>query len=214
VTLGGPPRKLVRRVQRKDGRIVHEPKVQPTGPRAKTATSARIGLVLLDSSMKALYCNSEAISIFAYANERRKVKLSSAELSEQIRSIIHQMPSADEFAVTTLFISGRRRYECRCFLLELESQFSGRSKPTIAITIERNRWVLRDLVTRFQLTDREKEAVQHLAEGLTSKEIAQRMNISPNTVKTFLRSVMIKMGVTTRSGVIGKLIHAAHFGDS
>jgi len=96
----------------------------------------------------------------------------------------------------------------------LEPEFNERSKPTAAITVERNRWVLRDLVMRFQLTNREMEAVQRLAEGLTSKEIAQRMNISPNTVKTFLRLVMIKMGVTTRSGVIGKLIRAAHFGDS
>ena len=65
---------------------------------------------------------------------------------------------------------------------------------------------------RFQLTDREIEAVQHLADGLTSKEIAQRMNISPNTVKVFLRLVMLKMGVTTRSGVIGKLMSDAQLG--
>jgi DNA-binding CsgD family transcriptional regulator len=39
------------------------------------------------------------------------------------------------------------------------------------------------------------------------------MNISPNTVKTFLRLIMLKMSVTTRSGVIGKLISGAHFGD-
>ncbi len=38
------------------------------------------------------------------------------------------------------------------------------------------------------------------------------MNISPNTVKVFLRLVMLKMGVTTRSGVIGKLISGAYFG--
>jgi DNA-binding CsgD family transcriptional regulator len=72
---------------------------------------------------------------------------------------------------------------------------------------------LLDLLTRFQLTDRDAEAVRHLAEGRTSKEIAQRMSISPNTVKTFLRLVMIKMGVKTRSGVVGKLANAAQFRD-
>jgi len=79
----------------------------------------------------------------------------------------------------------------------------------MAITIERDRQPLYELEVRFQLTEREREAVEHLSEGLTSKEIAQRMNISHNTVKTFLRLVMIKMGVTTRSGVIGKIIEAA-----
>jgi len=44
-----------------------------------------------------------------------------------------------------------------------------------------------------------------LSEGLTSKEIAVKMNISPNTVKAFLRFIMLKLGVTTRSGILGKI---------
>ena len=59
----------------------------------------------------------------------------------------------------------------------------------------------------FQLTPRERETVQLLAQGLTSKQIASRMGISANTVKTFLRLVMVKTGVTTRSGIVGKLLH-------
>jgi DNA-binding CsgD family transcriptional regulator len=31
------------------------------------------------------------------------------------------------------------------------------------------------------------------------------MNVSPNTVKTFFRLVMMKMGVNTRAGIVGKL---------
>jgi len=47
--------------------------------------------------------------------------------------------------------------------------------------------------------------VEYLLQGLTSKEIAARMNISPNTVKAFLRLVMVKMKVSTRSGIAGKI---------
>jgi DNA-binding CsgD family transcriptional regulator len=47
--------------------------------------------------------------------------------------------------------------------------------------------------------------VEYLIQGLTSKEIAVRMNISPNTVKAFLRLVMVKMKVSTRSGIAGKI---------
>jgi len=32
------------------------------------------------------------------------------------------------------------------------------------------------------------------------------MSISPNTVKAFLRLIMVKMGVTSRSGVVGKIL--------
>jgi DNA-binding CsgD family transcriptional regulator len=45
-----------------------------------------------------------------------------------------------------------------------------------------------------------------LLQGLTSKEIAARMSISPNTVKAFLRLVMVKMGVSTRSGIVGRVV--------
>ena len=60
----------------------------------------------------------------------------------------------------------------------------------------------------IHLTRRERQVVEFLIQGLTSKEIANRMKISPNTVKVFLRMVMVKMGVSTRSGVIGKILQA------
>ena len=65
---------------------------------------------------------------------------------------------------------------------------------------------LSELSQRFGLTAREQQTVENLLEGLTSKEIAQRMNISPNTVKAFLRLTMVKMNVSTRSGIIGRII--------
>ena len=45
-----------------------------------------------------------------------------------------------------------------------------------------------------------------MMQGLSSKEIATRMNVSPNTVKAFLRVVMIKMGVSSRSAIVGKVM--------
>ena len=46
----------------------------------------------------------------------------------------------------------------------------------------------------------------YLLQGLSSKEIANRMNVSPNTVKAFLRLIMIKTGVSSRSAVVGKIM--------
>ena len=182
--------------------------VEPRWPGANRIRAARVGLILLDASLKPIYCNSESLGILAYPNQPAKAP--DAECSQSIRLIVGKKPAADGPSTTTHFLSGRRRYLCRTFVLEPESNTG--SQLAVAITVERDRVPL-DLVTRFQLTSREIESVQHLADGLTSKEIAQRMNISPNTVKTFLRLVMIKMGVTTRSGVIGKLVHGAHYRD-
>ena len=173
----------------------------------KVLNPAMVGLILLDSALQPVYCNSEALRVIAYPNQPPKAP--GARFSESMGSIIGNKPDISVCPMTTHFMSGKRRYVCRTFALEPECNRN--SKPAIAITLERRHSVLIDLAARFQLTDREIEAVQHLADGLTSKEIAQRMNISPNTVKVFLRLVMLKMGVTTRSGVIGKLI-SGHLG--
>lgn len=49
------------------------------------------------------------------------------------------------------------------------------------------------------LTAREREVAKHAAFGLSNKEIAERLNISINTVKQSLRSAMDKTGAMRRS---------------
>lgn len=49
-----------------------------------------------------------------------------------------------------------------------------------------------------KLTIREKEVLSLLTEGLTNKEIAQRLNLSVHTIKFNLESIYKKLGVTSR----------------
>jgi DNA-binding CsgD family transcriptional regulator len=66
-----------------------------------------------------------------------------------------------------------------------------------------------DALTRisseYGLTGRERQAVHGILSGLSSKEVARQMGISPNTVKAFLRLAMGRMGVSSRTGIIAKL---------
>lgn len=48
------------------------------------------------------------------------------------------------------------------------------------------------------LTKREREIVALIAEGLTNRELAERMCISEATVRTHLTSIFLKLGVTNR----------------
>ena len=70
----------------------------------------------------------------------------------------------------------------------------------------RDRNGLPEVSQRFHLSRRELETVCHLVNGLTTKEVAARMSISPNTVKQFVRLAMSKMGVSTRAGIVGKAL--------
>jgi two-component system, NarL family, nitrate/nitrite response regulator NarL len=49
-----------------------------------------------------------------------------------------------------------------------------------------------------QLTDRERELLTLLVQGLNSKEIAVRLSISPNTVRTHVQSILTKLQVHSR----------------
>ena len=83
----------------------------------------------------------------------------------------------------------------------------GDSRCSLAIILERGStgsFSIAQVSQRFHLSAREREVLPYLLNGLTTKEIASGMDISPNTVKVFLRMIMVKMGVSTRSGIVGK----------
>ena len=177
--------------------------------RAKTEISQEspAGLLVVDSGNRPVYANAEAIRVLAYPEDPEKIKSSGSHLAERIRSVVLNSEGTTCHPLVRDFVSGRRRYQCRSFILESSS-----SKPatqTVGILMERVHeptFVLSEMGDQFHLTCRERETVRLLSEGLTSKEIARRMRISPNTVKAFFRMIMVKTGVSNRSGILGKAL--------
>jgi RNA polymerase sigma factor (sigma-70 family) len=55
------------------------------------------------------------------------------------------------------------------------------------------------------LTEREREVLDLLAQGLTNKEIAERLVITTNTVKRHLKAIFGKLNVHTRSAATAKV---------
>ena len=53
-------------------------------------------------------------------------------------------------------------------------------------------------VTRADLTERELDVLRELTGSLTNEEIAERLNISPNTVKRHIQNIMEKTGFESR----------------
>ena len=52
------------------------------------------------------------------------------------------------------------------------------------------------------LSNREREILALLADGLVNKQIAARLGISANTVKTHLELLFEKLGVATRPAAV------------
>jgi DNA-binding CsgD family transcriptional regulator len=163
------------------------------------------GFLLIDLNLKPIHTNQAAALILHYPNMPPETD-NTAALQERLRSIL-QLEHMTPGSAPTTFFSGRRRYVCRSFLLE--SREDGLWSSIVALVLERrprDPVELSEVRRRFHLSRREGETVQYLIHGLTTKEVAQRMSVSPNTIKQFVRLIMSKMGVTTRSGIIGKLI--------
>jgi DNA-binding CsgD family transcriptional regulator len=105
------------------------------------------------------------------------------------------------------FKSGRRVYFCRAF--RLDGNQGVPDTETVLIVMERGvsgSLAMCQITQQFRLTHREEEVLVLLLQGLSSKEMAGRMRISLNTVKAFIRLVMIKMGASSRSEIAATVL--------
>ena len=58
------------------------------------------------------------------------------------------------------------------------------------------------------LSSREKQTLQFLVQGLTTKEIADRLELSIHTVDTYLRGIYRKLHVRSRAAAVAKVLQA------
>jgi len=178
--------------------------------KGESALKTAAGFLLMDSSLRLLSFNAEAVEILNYPDKLANLTQANALLAAKIRSTLVSGQARGETPFVTEFQSGRRRYFCRAFSMDLFDKDP--SHPSIAVLLERGPSGLLPLSLasqQFNLTQREQEVLEYLLQGLSSKAIANRMNLSPNTVKAFLlRMTMIKTGVCSRSAMVVKLILA------
>jgi DNA-binding CsgD family transcriptional regulator len=180
----------------------------PDFARTDRSIPGQPGLVVVDRLLNLIASNVEAIQIFTFPDSPEKIPNLEGWLTKRIRGGLVDRESSDQLSFVDRFKSAQRTYHCRPISLRLNGSDRVPHHPALVLMLERNRnggERLDEICTRFGLTPRERATDRLLFEGLTSKEIAERMKISPNTVKAFLRLVMVKMAVSTRSGIIGKI---------
>lgn len=61
-------------------------------------------------------------------------------------------------------------------------------------------------IKALELTRRETEMLGFLVDGKSNKQIARDLGLSPNTIKTHLASLYIKLGVSNRTQAVTKAI--------
>lgn len=175
----------------------------PRGSERLKWVPAGAGFLLVDSSGLVVCANADARQILAYPTALRRPEEDDRRLADSIGKLLAGSPYVSSQAEwSTQLTSGRRRYRCRAIPVALQGQ-----RHTVFL-IERTASKLLALahsLDEYHFTPREQETAALLSTGLTNKEIAARMGVSVNTVKAFIRFVMHKVGVSTRTGIIGRL---------
>jgi DNA-binding CsgD family transcriptional regulator len=170
------------------------------------AVVAEVGLILLDPTLNIVAFDRGAAAILNYSQQPGPRPGTASAIPDEILAFIRARKGADRTAKGQFRI-GKNEYHCRTYLME---SYDGMSNPMIALHLERDSSAndaICEIVDKYHLTDREQEVLRGISLGLATKELADQMEISPNTVKAFLRLVMIKMGVRTRAGIIAKILH-------
>ena len=68
----------------------------------------------------------------------------------------------------------------------------------------------------FNVTEREIEIIKYIAEGLSNKQIADKLNLSTHTVNTHRKNIMNKLDVNNTAGIVmyavkNQLLETNHF---
>jgi DNA-binding CsgD family transcriptional regulator len=169
------------------------------------SSSADMGLILVDqSSLDIVAADCGATLILKQHSGTREA---STSLPPEMLQLIHKLGPTEGLFTKRRLRLGRTEYLLRLYTL---SGTGDRTlKELLGIHLEKD-WSTVDAVdevsSRYHLTTREQEVLRGIALGLATKEMALQMEISPNTVKAFVRLVLIKMGVTTRAGAVAKLL--------
>jgi DNA-binding CsgD family transcriptional regulator len=160
------------------------------------------GVVIVDSSFRALAIDAGAEAIFSRLVENGK---RDGNLPQEILRLLQARPG-DESDGGPMFLNAcGHQYSCRPFLVKPRDG----SEPLLTLYFRREvsiRDAAHEIAVEYRLTEREEEALVGISMGFSSKELASRMKISPNTVKAFVRLAMIKMGAKSRATVFAKLL--------
>jgi DNA-binding CsgD family transcriptional regulator len=160
-----------------------------------------LGFLLLDASLRPVFADPTVRSALAGPGESSSVF--SAGLI-RFKFVVEQLMSAGQPPAEFDF-AGRRwrwsQFSCNCCdggPQMLHAFVLGPLDPPTSHTVA--------IAAMYRLTQREAVALELYLQGLSAKEVAESMSVAPSTAKTFLRSICGKLGVTSRSELMSRVL--------
>ncbi|MER6016523.1 helix-turn-helix transcriptional regulator [Streptomyces anulatus] len=179
-----------------------QPQPQPDGPHGP-------GLLLFDPSGALLSVNDDALVYLDALPEGPAVP---SPQGIRVPSFI-QATAMKARAVAQERDRGQARARVRnragrwlvCHASCLRETGGGLGASAVVIEPAKTSEIVPLIVDAYELTDRETEVTQYIARGLPTGEIADRLHLSPHTVRDHIKAVFEKVGVSSRGELVGKL---------
>ena len=165
------------------------------------------GLVLLDASLKPVAFDRGAMTILNGSQAHHENLHREISIPKEILDVIKNHNPLDLASVRLHFWTSSGKYSLRAY--RIEPQAETLTEPLVALHFVRAssaETAVRDVGAQYHLTEREQQALIGIVSGLSSKQLAAQMKISPNTVKAYIRLIMVKMGVESRAEIAAKLL--------
>ncbi len=161
------------------------------------------GILVLDMAFNPLASDRGAAAILDGGNDTP----GPMAIPDDVMDVIRKTCAAGHSSVSKPLTIGRNRYFYRTYLIQSDHPTLPPAMIGVYIHAENNGIdPTTKIAAKHRLTEREAQALRGIAMGLSTREMAERMNISPNTVKAFVRLIMIKLGVTTRTAILLKIL--------
>ncbi len=187
---------------------------EPNSPSLQSLVQRREvpGLLLftLDAEAKLLSWNSVAWQILDHRNDHgqllQKIRKALRILSKTLLHPKSSSISLEGPLMQVIFSSEGCPHGLRAFLLDNQPKGQPHLVAVLLEQINPNRVDLGKAQEVFGLSPREIEAIQALQNGRTDKEIASALGISPETARGYLKTIRAKLGVSTRTAIVHKLL--------
>jgi DNA-binding CsgD family transcriptional regulator len=181
-----------------------EPQAHASRP-GREATASPPAVVLLDRAGTLIHVSPAAQTILTYLSGPPGAPRN-CTTQDRLGYLLGPLSAAEGSPALGWVLSGRRRYLCWVYRCP-----PGTCASNLAAIVCFERPIHMPLLIAaarraFRLSNRESQILSLALLGLSNKEIAGRLRISANTVKTYVRSLLAKLDVSTRSGLLWRLL--------
>lgn len=164
------------------------------------------GVLILDINNKLLYFNKEASEMIP--EMQKATKTEGIKIPEEIYNLCNHVKSTASEASTVWEVEhSGLNVSLRAFFIggHGEDRKSTHIMILIERIIEKHDIDFEKTRTNFKFTNRELEVLRLLCYGFTNREISEKLSISEYTVKDYIKKIMGKMEVDSRTKIIASL---------